>query len=331
MIILILSEVFGLRSAKLLVMLVMVFVLISSVSAHTAFKSYGLVIEFEKNNHNLIEVDIGLVWNSSSLKMAETYYELVPGIEPEDVFYSYELKHEETSSNNLKEGFFYVPKGVYSTVPPECFYEDAESLGDDCVSYFEPEHFLFYLNIPYVPRAKIINLFDEEKNKILSVDVSRFADYCGDGICSGRESYYTCPKDCKEEPFMFREKFLASNFDVRSSNEFRVYYSANSCNEFSDTNCLEELSQSSNFFSNQNSEIVFNNANNRFNFFFEENSNIILTNDESKIELSEEYFKISFDGLNSFAKVSKKFEYEGISCVEIFNPRSNLNPLERNC
>ncbi|MBW2987920.1 hypothetical protein DRJ48_00460 [Candidatus Woesearchaeota archaeon] len=51
------------------------------------------------------------------------------------------------------------------------------------------------VKIPYSPIGYTIRVFRGAK-LLLNVSVARFAKYCGDGVCSPDERYFTCPADC---------------------------------------------------------------------------------------------------------------------------------------
>jgi hypothetical protein len=53
------------------------------------------------------------------------------------------------------------------------------------------------LSIPYYPNGKSINFYDPAGKLILAVDISDFADLCGDGICQENENAGTCQSDCR--------------------------------------------------------------------------------------------------------------------------------------
>lgn len=52
--------------------------------------------------------------------------------------------------------------------------------------------------LPYLPTITSINLYDSSNIRILSIDVSQYANYCGDEICSEFESDIICPSDCSK-------------------------------------------------------------------------------------------------------------------------------------
>ncbi len=56
---------------------------------------------------------------------------------------------------------------------------------------------LITLKIAYHENGKTINIFNKNK-KELEVDVSNFANTCGDSICQKYENYFNCSADCKQ-------------------------------------------------------------------------------------------------------------------------------------
>jgi hypothetical protein len=56
------------------------------------------------------------------------------------------------------------------------------------------------LRIPYHPNGKVINIYNSDEIKILEIDVSLFAQGCGNNLCDPGETYQTCQQDCSLEP-----------------------------------------------------------------------------------------------------------------------------------
>ena len=55
----------------------------------------------------------------------------------------------------------------------------------------------FLVKIPYHKDSSEIVIYNDKNEKELTVDVSYFADVCGDGVCQKHESYEDCRQDCK--------------------------------------------------------------------------------------------------------------------------------------
>jgi len=55
----------------------------------------------------------------------------------------------------------------------------------------------FSLIVPYFQNAKNIDIFNPNNEKILTIDVSVFAQVCGDSVCQDHESYESCSQDCQ--------------------------------------------------------------------------------------------------------------------------------------
>ncbi len=54
----------------------------------------------------------------------------------------------------------------------------------------------FTLTIPYFKNAKEIRIYSPLGIRVLSVDVSRFSDICGDKMCKLKENFFSCSVDC---------------------------------------------------------------------------------------------------------------------------------------
>jgi len=61
--------------------------------------------------------------------------------------------------------------------------------------------------IPYNPTSKNLEIRNLDGELELSIDVLKYAEYCGDGKCT--ESYLSCPADCKETA---EEKTISSKY-----------------------------------------------------------------------------------------------------------------------
>ena len=59
----------------------------------------------------------------------------------------------------------------------------------------ENRNYLVYL--PYNKNAAKIVVYNPKNSIVMDIDVSSFADTCGNGICELYESYESCTKDCK--------------------------------------------------------------------------------------------------------------------------------------
>lgn len=58
----------------------------------------------------------------------------------------------------------------------------------------ENKNYLIY--IPYNKNTARIEMYNPKNSKIMDIDVSSFADTCGNKICEPYESYEICPNDC---------------------------------------------------------------------------------------------------------------------------------------
>ncbi|MBS3101298.1 hypothetical protein J4204_04125 [Candidatus Woesearchaeota archaeon] len=58
----------------------------------------------------------------------------------------------------------------------------------------ENKNYLIY--VPYSKDAARIEVYNLKNSKIMDIDVSSFADTCGNSLCEEHESYESCTKDC---------------------------------------------------------------------------------------------------------------------------------------
>ena len=58
----------------------------------------------------------------------------------------------------------------------------------------ENRNYLIY--IPYDKNAARIEIYNPSNSKVMDIDVSSFADTCGNSVCEPYESYEGCQKDC---------------------------------------------------------------------------------------------------------------------------------------
>ena len=54
----------------------------------------------------------------------------------------------------------------------------------------------YQIYIPYNKEAARIEVYNPSNSKVMDIDISSFADTCGNKICEDYESYESCTKDC---------------------------------------------------------------------------------------------------------------------------------------
>lgn len=54
----------------------------------------------------------------------------------------------------------------------------------------------YSIHVPYMKDAARIEIYNQLNSKVMELDVSSFADTCGNGICENHESFESCTKDC---------------------------------------------------------------------------------------------------------------------------------------
>src|SRR3989338_801860 len=66
----------------------------------------------------------------------------------------------------------------------------------DIAYYTLNENKNYHLYIPYSKNAARIEVYNLNNSKVMDIDVTSFADTCGNKICEEHESYESCTKDC---------------------------------------------------------------------------------------------------------------------------------------
>jgi|GEM_PF-2289079 len=84
----------------------------------------------------------------------------------------------------------------FISVPLDCHSANAADPKAK-VTCTEKQQFGLSLEIPYDSTAKNINIYDPSQKLAAFVDVSGFANTCGDGVCDANENFNTCPRDCR--------------------------------------------------------------------------------------------------------------------------------------
>ena len=64
------------------------------------------------------------------------------------------------------------------------------------IYYNMSENRNYIIYIPYDENAAKVEMYNLKNSKIMDIDVSSFADTCGNNICEEHESHESCTKDC---------------------------------------------------------------------------------------------------------------------------------------
>ena len=166
------------------VFVVIVFSLLSAiVIAQDVDKIYILNLDYDRGNLNLVSV------------VVQHGYAPDRRIQPE---VGYNCSVASFSGETLYSFKFEVPNVIYAPPP----------IGGEAESGIYLEQVNFSLTIPYFRDGKTIYIYDSNDTNVLSVDVSQFADFCGDGVCSDEEDYQSCSQDCTRESEPETSNFL---------------------------------------------------------------------------------------------------------------------------
>ena len=72
-----------------------------------------------------------------------------------------------------------------------------EGSGIQKIYYNMSENNNYVIYVPYDKNAAKIIVYNPSNSIVMDIDVSSFADTCGNKICEPYESYENCPQDCK--------------------------------------------------------------------------------------------------------------------------------------
>ncbi|MBI2541451.1 hypothetical protein HYV80_01965 [Candidatus Woesearchaeota archaeon] len=98
------------------------------------------------------------------------------------------------NSINLKE----IDRAVKSTDTSGFLIKTVSFENSDIgrMHYNMPENKNYLIYIPYDENAARIEMYNLKNSKVMDIDVSSFADTCGNSKCEGHESHESCTKDC---------------------------------------------------------------------------------------------------------------------------------------
>lgn len=105
-----------------------------------------------------------------------------------------ELELLSKSQEVLYQGYFFIPNEITSIVPPIPGGQGTGT-GGSIVLPIVLDDVNFSISLPYFKNGQIIRI-TENGSELLSIDVSKYQMYCGDGRCQSDESEQTCPADC---------------------------------------------------------------------------------------------------------------------------------------
>ncbi len=131
--------------------------------------------------------NINLNFNSdnNTLKLLDVYTK--PGFAQErKITTGYILEIISFDNKTLHRSFFEIENVIHFLPPSE-----GGSAGSIILKDFN-----FTLTAPYFKNAKEIRISSPKGALLLPIDVSLFADFCGDGLCKLNENFLICPSDC---------------------------------------------------------------------------------------------------------------------------------------
>jgi hypothetical protein len=160
-------------------------------------------VDLEYNNGSLKSLNVSMVSGFPSL--SEDKAKLFPPPNKDENFsISMPICKVELLSKNqelLYQGYFFVPNEITSVVPPlpgesgQPPFPPGVGQGEK-PGPTELENVNFSISLPYSKNGQTIRITKDE-HELLSIDVSRFQMYCGDGRCQYDENIQSCPADCE--------------------------------------------------------------------------------------------------------------------------------------
>jgi predicted nucleic acid-binding Zn ribbon protein len=177
-----------------LIFLIGLFYVTSIFAVQNSERIYSLSLEYDKGSLKLLEAN--LITGFPNLATDKNI-----SLDQNNV---YELDLFSKSQDLLYQGYFDIPNKVY----PEP--SQAGPIILDQVT--------FGLSLPYFKNGQTIKI-TKVSQELLTIDVSKFQMYCGDGKCQADENHQICSQDCPE----LLEKGLPPSPPKRKYTDYILY------------------------------------------------------------------------------------------------------------
>ncbi|MFC1685865.1 M64 family metallopeptidase [Nanoarchaeota archaeon] len=80
---------------------------------------------------------------------------------------------------------------------PKTWYTFYDPSGEEKEhSSVEPTVFFYTFNAPYFKYGALLEIYNDEEEKVDEINLAPFAETCGDNVCQEQENYLECSKDC---------------------------------------------------------------------------------------------------------------------------------------
>jgi hypothetical protein len=164
------------KSLKLLLILFLFLLPFFSLALGSQ-RIYFLELEYDKGSLKLLDIKVvtgfpNLTQNRETLSGLYPVYKAEVFSEEEELFY---------------QGYFEVATIVFPAPPQPGEEPEGPAMLETVDSTI--------VFLPYYKLGRTIRI-TKDNQEVLSIDVSKFQMYCGDGICQGDENYQICSLDC---------------------------------------------------------------------------------------------------------------------------------------
>jgi hypothetical protein len=210
------------------------------------YASLGHIIEISNDEDNLDHLHLGTTFLSPRRNLLsglnifnEDYSQSINDV------YSWELYSVYDTLIRSEE--FTFSREIFISRDPYCVDENATEYIEDCddmPSVLEINDSKVILGVPHHDFAQKLQIKNPIGEVVLSIDLSEHSNFCGDGICSIAESFYTCPLDCEEEILIYgfingkQRDFYIYRGTISGTGQVDIVYKQDGCMA-SSNNCVE--------------------------------------------------------------------------------------------
>lgn len=296
--------------------------------------SYGHLMLLNKLEDGLSYEDSGLNYLSARRDLSITMEHLLGQKKPEE-FREYVWKHYDVDDEIILTDRFNFPSKLYVSRPEYCSVENESELPSSCLNYESQKTInrpATIIAVPYHNRGARIDISKNDE-VLLSINLSNYLDYCGDGVCSDRESYYTCPQDCEEEILTYgfiegkQRDFHIYKGTISGTGQVDVVYSSGGCLE-SLNNCVEFIEENDKIkvFMKQHSDVMIYNSE-MYDIHVHYTTgvgNVFFETETSKLLITPTEIKTSYSDWHDLPKITRTIHDDACSYIFDVNTDQKL-------